>query len=76
MASERRCEELQESSCQAGWATEVAFPVLGRGSARGQRGGRCRIAWGARDREEEEVSQGKREPNKGGLTNKAFRIRA
>lgn len=44
-ASERRCKELQDSSCQAGWSMEVAFLMPGRGSARGQRGGRCGIAW-------------------------------
>lgn len=31
---------------------------------------------GARDREEEKVSQGEREPNKGGFTNKALHIGA
>ena len=42
---------------------------------RGQRGGRCGIAQGAQGwEEEEEVRQGEQEPNKGGFTNKAFRI--
>lgn len=82
MAREGTCEELQESSCQAGWASGVAFPVPGRGSERGQRGGRCRIAQGAQGQEEdkkeeeEEVRQGEREPNKGGFTNKMLRIGA
>lgn len=77
VASKGRGEELQESSCQAGWATGVAFPVPGRGSARGQRGGHCGIARGAQGQEEEEeVRQGEREPNKGGFTNKALRIGA